>query len=75
MLHLRYKRKQPVLNPASWKPEFYPLLNGITEVEFLEEMIHLTTQLTKEFSMARIFQFCDNSSAAKIVSLFHEQTP
>jgi hypothetical protein len=45
------------------------LLQGITEVEFLQEVIHFAYKVDKRiFNLQNTPIFCDNSSAGKIAS-------
>ena len=48
---------------------FFALLEGITEVEFLQDVIHLAYKVDKRIFNCKNFPiFCDNSSAGKIAS-------
>jgi len=54
---------------STTEAEFYALLEGITEVEFLEDVIHFAYKVDKRiFNCKNTEIFCDNSSAGKIVS-------
>ncbi len=51
--------KQNHVSRSTTEAEFYALLEGITEVEFLQDVIHFAykAKLTKESSIAKILQF------------------
>jgi hypothetical protein len=54
---------------STTEAEFYALLEGITEVEFLQDVIHLAYKVDKRIFNCKNFPiFCDNSSAGKIAS-------
>jgi len=50
------------------KLSFYALLEGITEVEFLQDVIHFAYKVDKRILNCNNTIFCDNSSAGKTAS-------
>ena len=61
--------KQNHVSRSTTEAEFYALLEGITEVEFLQDVIHFAYKVDKRiFNCKNTPIFCDNSSAGKIAS-------
>jgi hypothetical protein len=61
--------KQNHVSRSTAEAEFYVLLEGTTEVEFLQDVIHFAYKVHKRiFNCKNNPIFCDNSSAGKIAS-------
>jgi hypothetical protein len=61
--------KQNHVSRSTAEDEFYALLEGITEVEFLQDIFHFAYKADKRiFNCKNSPIFCDNSSAGKIAS-------
>jgi hypothetical protein len=61
--------KQNEVSRSTTEAEFYALLEGITEVEFLQDVIHFAYKVDERiFSCKSTPIFCDNSSAGKVAS-------
>jgi hypothetical protein len=61
--------KQNQVSRNTTETEFYALLDGITEVEFLQDVIHFAYKVDKRtFNCKNTPISCDNSSAGKIAS-------
>ena len=60
--------KQNHVSRSTTEAEFYALLEGITEVEFLQDVIHFAYKVDKRILNCNNTIFCDNSSAGKIAS-------
>jgi hypothetical protein len=61
--------KQNHVSRSTTEAEFYAVLEGITEVEFLQDVIHFVYKVDKRiFNCKNTPIFCDNSSAGKIAS-------
>jgi hypothetical protein len=59
--------KQNHVSRSTTEAEFYALLEGITEVEFLQDVIHFAYKVDKRiFNCRNTPIFCDNSKAGKI---------
>jgi hypothetical protein len=59
--------KQNQVSRSTTEAEFYALLEGITEVEFLQDIIHFAYKVDKRiFNCKNALFFCDNSSPEKI---------
>jgi hypothetical protein len=67
--------KQNHVSRSTTQAEFYALLEGITEVEFLQDVIHFAYKVDKRiFNCKNAPIFCDNSSAGKINSSIESMT-
>jgi hypothetical protein len=61
--------KQNHVSRSTTEAEFYALLEGITEVEFLQDVIHFAYKVDKRIFNCKYGPItCDNSSAGKIAS-------
>jgi hypothetical protein len=61
--------KQNDVSRSTTEAEFYALLEGITEVEFLQDVTYFAYKVDKRiFNCKNTPIFCDNSSARKIAS-------
>jgi hypothetical protein len=61
--------KQNHVSSSATEAEFYALLEGITKVECLQDVIHFAYKVDKRiFNCKNTPIFCDNSSAGKIAS-------
>jgi hypothetical protein len=61
--------KQNLVSRSTTEAEFNALLEGITQVEFLQDAIHFAYKIDKRISNCKNTPiFCDNSSAGKISS-------
>ena len=61
--------KQNHVSRSTTEAEFYAFLEGITEVEFLQDVIHFAYKVDKRiFNCKNTPIFCDNSSAGKIAN-------
>jgi hypothetical protein len=61
--------KQNHVSRSTTKAESYALLEGITEVEFLQDVIHFAYKVDKTiFNCKNTPIICDNLSAGKIAS-------
>ena len=61
--------KQNDVSRSTTEAEFYVLLEGITEVEFLQDVIHFAYKVDQRIlNCTNTPIFCDNSSAGKIAT-------